>query len=48
MLLIGLASYGEIDRLLDAQRECGREIPKYLRVIDPTGSCGTTGNSRRR
>lgn len=38
MLLIGLASYGEIDRLLDAQWECGCEIPKKLRVIVPAPS----------
>jgi len=43
MLLVGLASYGEIERLWEAQHECGRNIPEDLRVIDPSGSCTTTG-----
>lgn len=49
MLLIGLASYGEIERVWHAQTDhsaqhCGSKIPENLRVIDLAGSCGTTGD----
>lgn len=40
-LLIGLASYGEVERLAEARQTreaCGREVPEDLRVIHPTGS----------
>jgi hypothetical protein len=47
VLLIGLASYGEIERLSDAQQIeelCGNEIREGLRVIHPTGSAETVGD----
>jgi hypothetical protein len=47
MLLIGLSSYGEIERLSDAQKReklCGNETPEGLRVIHPTGSAETLGD----
>jgi hypothetical protein len=39
-LLIGLASFGEIERLQSAQdlrKICDKPIPEDLRVIHPTG-----------
>jgi len=47
VLLIGLTSYGEIERLADAQEKekvCGNEIPDGLRVIHPTGSADTVSD----
>lgn len=43
-LLVGLASYGEIERLANAQgiaELAGQSIPPGLRVIHPTGSADT-------
>ncbi len=45
-LLIGLASYGEIERLLnhvETMEACGVETPKELTPIHPTGSADTVG-----
>jgi hypothetical protein len=47
MLLIGLASYGEIERLENAQKLeklCETKIPEDLRVIHPTGSADTVSD----
>lgn len=47
-LLVGLSSFGEIERLdnaYDIHVEIGRErIPKDLRPLHPTGSADTVGN----
>jgi hypothetical protein len=43
MLLVGLASYGEVERVWYAQQQCESTIPDDLRVLDPTGNCTTTG-----
>lgn len=43
-LLVGLASYGEIERVRDLQDQaelCGRPAVGPLRVLHPTGSAGT-------
>jgi len=43
-LVIGLASFGEIERLSDAQEiraMRGKPVKKDLRVIHPTGASGT-------
>lgn len=45
--MIGLASYGEIERLSDAQQTealRGKEIPKNLRVIHPAPSPETVAD----
>jgi len=45
-LLIGLASYGEIDRILnyvDTMKAMGQKIPESLTPIHPTGSADTIG-----
>ena len=47
MLLIGLASYGEIERLENAQvieKRCGNEIAELLQVIHPTGDAATVSD----
>lgn len=48
MLLIGLASYGELERLENAQevqQMCGMiEIPEELLAIHPTGSAATVSD----
>ena len=47
MLLIGLASYGEIERLSNAQvieKRCGMEIPEHLQVIHPTACSDTVSD----
>lgn len=44
MLLIGLASWGELGRIgdeLDALRTCGRAVPEGVRPILPDGSNDT-------
>ena len=41
-LIIGLACYGEVEKMLDAQElreSLGAEWPGYLDVRHPTGSC---------
>lgn len=46
-VLIGLASYGEIERLSNAQQireACSREVPEDLRVLHPTGAADTTSD----
>ena len=46
-LLIGLASYGEIERLSDQAgiiTACGKELPDGMRPIHPTGSADTVSN----
>ncbi len=43
-LLIGLASYAEIERLTNKQKvyeSCAREVPEDLRLIHPTGAPDT-------
>jgi hypothetical protein len=43
-LTIGLASYGEIERLADAQelmKLCNKPVPKALRLKHPTGRSDT-------
>lgn len=46
-LLIGLSSFGEIDRMDNAYDThvsvCGEQIPDDLRPIHPTGSTDTVG-----
>lgn len=45
-LLIGLASYGEIERILNyvkTMKVMGQEIPESLTPIHPTGSADTIG-----
>ena len=45
-LLIGLASYGEIDRILnyaDTMKAMGQKIPESLTPTHPTGSADTIG-----
>ena len=45
-LLIGLDSYGEIERLdnaVEVLKICNTEIPESLRPIHPTGSADTVG-----
>ena len=47
VLLIGLTSYGEIERLSDAEEKekmCRNEIPDGLRVIHPTGTADTVSD----
>lgn len=46
-LLVGLASYGEIERLSNGQeiqKACGIETPEELRVIHPTGAADTVSD----
>jgi hypothetical protein len=45
-LLVGLAAYGEIERLANVQQlkeMCRHEIPEDDRVIHPTGCSDTVG-----
>jgi hypothetical protein len=45
-LLIGLAAYGEIERLCNARQireTCGKEVPEDLRAMHPTGAADTVG-----
>lgn len=47
MLLVGLTSYGEIERLKNAQethKVCGGELEEDLQVIHPTGSADTVSD----
>lgn len=45
-LIVGLASFGEIERLQNAfeiQAVRGEEIPEDMHPIHPTGNCDTVG-----
>ena len=45
-LLIGLSSFGEIERITnrcDLIKLCGEEVPEGLTPIHPTGLCDTIG-----
>lgn len=47
MLLMGLACYGEIERLrnaCDVMRRCGKEVPEDLEPIDQSGLATTIGD----
>jgi hypothetical protein len=47
VLLIGLASYGEIQRLqnvFELSEAGGKSVPETMRPLDPTGAAGTVGD----